>query len=121
MIKVTTRVESAAYGPVAIVSVNGRLMNEDDAEALGKALLSQSDSDAPKLIVNLQGCEVLNSAAVGALIRAYSRCRNRDGRFALSEMRPAISRLFEHLQMYSICEHYETDAQALAAFARPPG
>jgi anti-anti-sigma factor len=115
-----TRVESTAFGPVAIVGVSGRLMNDDDGEVLGKTLLSQSDRDVPMLIVNLKGCEVLNSAAVGALIRAYSRCRNRNGRFALTEMRPAISRLFEHLQMYSICEHYESDAQALEAFARPP-
>lgn len=120
MIKVTTRVESGAFGPVAIASVSGRLMSEDDAEALWASLLSQSEQEVPMLIVNLKGCEVLNSAALGVLIRAYSRCRNRNGRFALCEMRPSISRLFEHLQMYRICEHYDTDEQALAAFDRQP-
>ena len=49
------------------------------------------------------------------LIRAYSRCKKRGGRFALCEMRPAIKHLFEMLQLYRICEHYDTEAQAIAA------
>jgi anti-anti-sigma factor len=120
VVKVTTQVESGPFGPVTIITVSGRLMSDDDAELLGEELVARSDGESPMLIVNLRGVEVLNSAAVGVLIRAYSRCRNRNGRFALCEARPAIARLFEHLQMYRICEHYDSDSQALAAFELKP-
>jgi len=111
----TTRVEPGTAGPVVIVSVSGRLVNEDDAEALADGLLSDFDVAVPRLVVNLSGCEILSSASIGALIRAYSRCKKRGGRFALCEMRPAIKHLFEMLQLYRICEHYDTEAQAIAA------
>jgi anti-anti-sigma factor len=114
-----SKVESEVSGTVAIVCVSGRLINEADADKLGEALMAESDVTAPRLVVNLRGCEILSSASIGMLIRAYWRCKTRNGRFALCEMRPAIAHLFDQLQLNRIFEHYDTQAQALAAIGSP--
>ena len=101
VIKVETmRVESGPSGPVMIAMVGGRLIGEDDAERLGNALLSEFDVSVPRLIVNLRECEIMSSASIGVLIRAYSRCKKRNGRFAVCETRPAIGAVTNRVEVH---------------------
>ncbi len=71
---------------------------------------------AQKILVNLENVQHINSTAVGAMVGAAKRIRQRGGDVKLCRLADNIKRTFDLTGASSVVEIYETERSALAAF-----
>lgn len=75
--------------------------------------------DGIRLLLNFRNVEHMSSAALGMLITLKKQVEDRGGRLMLCHISPQIFEVFRITQLYKLFEIHDTQAQALAAFARP--
>jgi stage II sporulation protein AA (anti-sigma F factor antagonist) len=69
------------------------------------------------VLVNMENIEYLSSAGLGALVGLLKRSRKGEGRLKLCCLKPSILELFEVMRLTKIFELYETQDEAVKAFA----
>lgn len=67
------------------------------------------------VIVDLTGVTFLDSTALGVLIGALKRIRDRDGELRIVKPSPIVNRIFEITSLDRVLPLFETRDQALAA------
>lgn len=79
------------------------------------------DDSTTALVVDLEAVTFLDSSALGALVGALRRLRERGGELHLVEPRPTVRRIFEVTALDAVFALHGTRAEALAtaAAARP--
>jgi anti-sigma B factor antagonist len=70
---------------------------------------------AERLVVDLSAVTFLDSSALGVLVGARRRLRERGGEVHLVEPRPTVMRIFEITQLDGVFELHPTRDDALAA------
>jgi anti-sigma B factor antagonist len=70
---------------------------------------------AERLVVDLTAVSFLDSSALGVLVGARRRLRERGGELHLVEPRPTVRRIFEITQLDGVFELHPTRSDALAA------
>jgi len=73
------------------------------------------DPGVRHLVVDLSRTTFLDSSALGVLIGAFKRMRERDGRLDVVQPPPALRRIFEITALDRILSLYESREQALAS------
>jgi len=86
------------------------------APALRQAIADQlADPYVTQLIVDLSRTTFLDSSALGVLIGAFKRMRERDGRLDIVQPPPAIRRIFEITALDRILPLWESRDQVPAS------
>lgn len=65
------------------------------------------------LVIDLSGVTFLDSTALGVLIGAFKRARERDGELRVVKPSPIVSRIFEITALDSVLPLYDTRDEAL--------
>ena len=73
-------------------------------------------SKTQKVLVNLNHVEHINSTAVGAMVGAAKRIRQKGGDVKVCQLADNIKRTFDLTGASSVVEIYESESSALAAF-----
>lgn len=96
---------------------NNRILDEANIAEIGQTLGSLIDeSEAPKLLLDFSSVDHLSSAALGMLINANNRIREKSGQLRLTSIKPQIMEVFVITKLNKLFRILPSRAEALASF-----
>lgn len=107
-------------GDVRIVRVKEAKLTYPVLSAFLAEMRAIVEDGARKLVIDLEGVAYIDSASIGCLIDVYWLLKNRDGALKLSGLQPRVEIMLSMTGVQKIVDIYREEAEALAAFGRPP-
>ena len=117
---------SEAIPPVSVASdkgvrivefTNNKILDEGNIAEIGTTLNALIDEeDRPKLLLDFSNVDHLSSAALGMLINANNRIRQRNGQLRLSNIKPQIFEVFVITKLNKLFRILPTRPEAQASF-----
>lgn len=96
---------------------NNRILDEANIAEIGSTLGSLiEEDDHPKLLLDFATVDHLSSAALGMLINANNKVRERSGKLRLTNIKPQILEVFVITKLNKLFRIYPSRADALASF-----
>ncbi|MGN6506509.1 MAG: STAS domain-containing protein [Tepidisphaeraceae bacterium] len=113
--------------PVAVIQekdirivefTNNKILDEANIAEIGATLNALIDeSEQPRLLLDFATVDHLSSAALGMLINANNRIKQRNGQLRLCNIKSQIFEVFRITKLDRLFRIYPTRAEALASFA----
>ena len=96
---------------------NNRILDEANIADIGSTLNALIDEiDNPKLLLDFSTVDHLSSAALGMLINANNRVKERSGQLRLTNIKPQIFEVFVITKLNKLFRILPSRAEALASF-----
>ena len=96
---------------------NNRILDEANIAEIGQTLGSLIDeTDNPKLLLDFASVDHLSSAALGMLINANNKVREKSGQLRLTNIKPQIMEVFVITKLNKLFRILPSRAEALADF-----
>lgn len=96
---------------------SAKILDEANIAEIGAALNAMIDeSPQPKLLLDFANVEHLSSAALGMLINANNRIKQRNGQLRLANIRPQIYEVFVITKLNKLFRILPDRAEALKSF-----
>lgn len=96
---------------------NNKILDEGNIAEIGSTLNALIDeTENPKLLLDFNNVDHLSSAALGMLINANNRIRQRNGQLRLSNIKPQILEVFIITKLNKLFRILPTRPEALASF-----
>lgn len=96
---------------------NNRILDEANIADIGQTLGSLIDEgDNPKLLLDFSSVDHLSSAALGMLINANNRIREKNGQLRLANIKPQILEVFVITKLNKLFQIKPDRAEALKSF-----
>jgi anti-sigma B factor antagonist len=96
---------------------NSKILDEANIAEIGASLNGLIDeNDGPKLLLDFANVDHLSSAALGMLINANNRVKQRNGQLRLTNIKPQIFEVFVITKLNKLFKIHPTRADALASF-----
>ena len=96
---------------------NNRILDEANIAEIGNTLGALIEEvDNPKLLLDFATVDHLSSAALGMLINANNKIRERSGQLRLSNIKPQILEVFVITKLNKLFRIFPSRAEALATF-----
>ena len=96
---------------------NNKILDEANIAEIGASLNGLIDeADGPKLLLDFSNVDHLSSAALGMLINANNRVKQRNGQLRLTNIKPQIFEVFVITKLNKLFKIHATRAEALASF-----
>jgi|SRR5579864_8679028 len=96
---------------------NNRILDEANIAEIGSTLGSMiEEGDNPKLLLDFATVDHLSSAALGMLINANNKIRERNGQLRLANIKPQILEVFVITKLNKLFRILPSRAEALASF-----
>ena len=97
---------------------NNRILDEANIAEIGTSLGALIDERAnPKLLLDFNSVDHLSSAALGMLINANKRIREKNGQLRLSNIKPQIYEVFVITKLNKLFKILPNREEALASFS----
>ncbi len=108
----TTRV----VGDVVVIDLKGNdcLWGENNVTTLVSELLAQGTT---RFLLNLDQVPHVDSAGLSGIVHTYTTVTRRGFKFALLHVQPRVRRVLDLTKFTSVCATYESEEEALKAFA----
>jgi len=104
---------------ITVLSLSGRFFGDKETDELEQAIMAEAANGNTRLVLHLGQCEVLNSVALGVLMRGYANYKGRGGEIKLCGLGKRLKDLFTMTKLIMVFDHHDTEEGALAAFAAP--
>jgi bifunctional UDP-N-acetylglucosamine pyrophosphorylase/glucosamine-1-phosphate N-acetyltransferase len=117
--QVTGGVVSRDMGNVTVLELSGRLTLGTGVEDFGNKVREIVEAGRRELLVNLTKVAYIDSAGLGALVRAMTTATRSGGRCKLCSVPPKVRILLETAGLHRALEIYPDEAAALASFRQP--
>ncbi len=102
---------------IAIVEPNGKIMGPASSE-LWDAISPQIEtSDAPRILINFENVNKIDSSGLGALMVARAAIARKKGRVGVVNVGKHIKNLIVLSRLASLFEHYDSEDAAVSALA----
>ena len=96
---------------------NNRILDEANIAEIGATLNSLIDEvDQPRLLLDFTSVDHLSSAALGMLINANNRIKQRNGQLRLANIKPQIFEVFRITKLDRLFKIHNDRPEALASF-----
>jgi anti-sigma B factor antagonist len=96
---------------------NNKILDEANIAEIGRTLSDLIDErDNPKLLLDFANVDHLSSAALGMLINANNRIRQKNGQLRLANIRPQIFEVFVITKLNKLFRILPNRVEALASF-----
>jgi anti-sigma B factor antagonist len=96
---------------------NNKILDEANIAEIGATLNALIDeNDQPRLLLDFTSVDHLSSAALGMLINANNRIKQRNGQLRLSNIKPQIFEVFRITKLDRLFRIYPTRTDAMASF-----
>lgn len=99
---------------VEVVELTRATLNEVDE--FKQRLVENIDNGYKKIIVDLAGCEFIDSTFLGALVIALKKVTSFGGDLRLVGFQPTVHSMFELTRMYRVFETFKTKEDAILSF-----
>lgn len=100
---------------VEVVELARATLNEVDE--FKQRLVENIDNGYKKLVVDLSGCEFIDSTFLGALVIALKRVTALRGDLRLVGFQPTVHSMFELTRMYRVFETFKTKEDAILSYS----
>ena len=98
---------------------NNKILDEANISDIGSTLTAIIDeTDNLKIVLDFTNVDHLSSAALGMLINANNRIRNKNGQLRLTNIKPQILEVFLITKLNKLFKIFPTRDEALASFSR---
>lgn len=87
-----------------------------EAEEFKNDLTNEIELGVRKIIVDLTGCEFIDSTFLGALVVSLKKLTSLGGDLRLIGFQPAVHSMFELTRMYRVFESYKSRDEAIKSF-----
>ncbi len=104
---------------ITVLSLSGRFFGDKETDELETAVMDEAAKGNTRLILNMTQCEVVNSVALGVLMRGYANYKGREGEIKLCGLGKRLKDLFTMTKLIMVFDHHDTEEEALAAFTAP--
>ena len=105
-------------GEVAVVTLNGELLDEEDENVLDQEIRSLTSDNISKIILDLGKLNRINSQGLAALLSAVKYVRNKGGDIRIASLDEHINSIFAMTRLVRIFDTYETVDRAVASYVR---
>ena len=96
---------------------NNKILDEGNIEDIRKTLESMiEETPNPKMLLDFVNVEHLSSAALGALINANNKIKQKNGALRLANIKPQIMEVFVITKLNKLFRILPTRDEALASF-----
>ena len=96
---------------------NSKILDEANIAAIQETLNALIDEEQfPKLLLDFSTVDHLSSAALGMLINANNRIKQKNGQLRLSNIKPQIYEVFVITKLNKLFRIYPDRGEALASF-----
>ncbi len=96
---------------------NNKILDEANIAEIGATLNSLIDeNEQPRLLLDFNSVDHLSSAALGMLINANNRIKQRNGQLRLANIKAQIFEVFRITKLDRLFRIYPNRAEALASF-----
>lgn len=106
-------VECQERDGVMLLKCTGRMVLGNNLAALRDAVIGIPDT---RILIDLEGVSIVDSAGLGELVGCATVVRNRGGRLKLLKMPRRISELVKMARLETMFEMYESEDAALGSF-----
>ena len=97
---------------------NNKILDEANIADIGATLGSLIDEKgAPKLLLDFATVEHLSSAALGMLINANNRIKQKNGKFRLANIKPQILEVFKITKLDKLFRIHNSREEAVRSFS----
>lgn len=98
--------------------MNSKILDEANIAEIGATLNALIDEvDQPRLLLDFASVDHLSSAALGMLINANNRIKQRNGQLRLANIKSQIFEVFRITKLDRLFRIYTTRDEAMASFA----
>lgn len=102
---------------ITILEPNGKIMGNSASE-FKKTISPQIEtSNKPRILINLEGVDKMDSSGLGVLIGAYAAATQKQGRIGIIHVGKNIKNLIVISRLVRLFEHFDTEEAALSALA----
>jgi anti-sigma B factor antagonist len=96
---------------------NNRILDEANITEIGHTLGALiEEGEAPKILLDFSSVDHLSSAALGMLINANNKIREKSGQLRLTSIKPQIMEVFVITKLNKLFRILPSRAEALASF-----
>ena len=113
----TLRVQTQVSGDVFILRCDGRIVFGDEGAVL-RERAGNMLSGTPKIVVNLDGVDYIDSGGLGLLVGLFVSAKNRGGELKLVSPKKRIKDVLRRTNLDTIFRVYGNDDEAVAAFRK---
>src|SRR6266496_4711500 len=111
------KVQTQISGDVLIFLCYGRIVFGDEGAVLRERIRNMLPG-TPKIVVNLNGVDYIDSGGLGILVGLLVSARNRGGELKLVSPRKRVKDLLRRTNLHAIFGVYENKDEAVAAFRK---
>jgi anti-sigma B factor antagonist len=111
MVKISTR----RIGAATVVDISGDIDLAHSGEVRRAVLTELRENRAPKVILNLQQVNYIDSSGVASLVEALKASRDLGARLILFGLSPIAYEVLQLSKLLKVFEIYDTEALALQA------
>src|SRR3954470_15622828 len=118
---------SESIPPVSVVQekaarvvefTNNKILDEGNIAEIGSTLNALIDeTENPKLLLDFANVDHLSSAALGMLINANNRIRQKNGKFRLANIKPQILEVFKITKLDKLFKIHNSRDEAVRSFS----
>ena len=102
---------------VTILEPSGRIVGAAVSELRQTILPDIEAAETPRILINLENVNMMDSAGLGALIEARAIASRKDGRIGVINVGKHIRNLIVLSRIVSLFEHYDSEEEAIAALS----
>ena len=111
------RVQTQISGDVFILRCDGRIVYGDECAVLRERVVDMLPG-TPKIVVNLEGVDYIDSGGLGMLVGLLLSARNRGGELKLVSPRKRVKDVLRNTNLDRIFRVYGNNDEAVAAFGK---
>ncbi len=111
------RVQTEVSGDVFILHCVGRIVFGDEGAVLRDRVINLL-SGTPKIVVNLNGVDYIDSGGFGILVGLFISAKKRGGELKLVSPNERVREVLRHTCLDTIFKVYGKDDEAVAAFCK---
>ena len=113
------RVAGRRESDIMILDVHGRMIGDADLElrrSINGWLAEIPEGSKPRVILNLDGVSVMDSAGLGVIVASYASVQKRGGRLVLAGLGRGLQNLITITRIAMVFDVYENEEEAIMSF-----
>jgi len=113
----TLGIQTQIFGDVFILQCEGRIVFGDEGAAL-RERVRQMFSGTPKIIVNLEKVDHIDSGGLGVLVGLWVSAKNRGGELKLVSPNKHVNDVLRRTNLDTVFKVYGNNDEAITAFRK---
>ena len=102
---------------VTILEPSGRIVGPAVSELRQTILPDIEAAETPRILINFENVNMMDSAGLGALMEARTIASRKDGRIGVINVGKHIKNLIVLSRIVSLFEHYDSEEEAISALS----